>query len=194
MNYNPRQNSVIFISNLPKQKNAIAHLYKHFSRFGKIQAILQEKDNATIVFATPSQAEAAIESSLSYADNRFVRIKMHRCPLKSPVFLENAVNLEKVQNIATDTCVQINQKQLSIIMQKYKELERNDFDRDIRRLNNNRNALLEEASAMMVRMEGLQDEEKASLKKRILALSALIKQNDAQIKELEKMKAQHEST
>ena len=186
-----KENCVVYLSNLPKQNSSISHIYRHFCRFGVIQAIYHERDRASILFDSPSHAEAAVESSEPFADNRFVKISMHRYPENSQVFLDKAIDLSKIERIASETKTEIDQKQFDNIMKQYKEMKRNDYDRDIKRLNNSRDALMNEASSLMEKLETLQGDEKAQLKKRIFSLSALIKENEAKIRELEEMKEEH---
>ena len=191
MKNSSRENCVVYLSNLPKKGSSILHIYRHFSRFGVIQAIHHERDRASILFDSQTHAEAAVESSEPFADNRFVRISMHRYPENSQVFLDKAIDLDKIEKIASDTKIEIDRKQFDNIMKQYKEMKRNDYDRDLRRLNNSRDALLSEASSLMEKLALLQGDEKAQLKKRIFSLSSMIKETESKIKELEEMKEEH---
>ena len=182
------ESSLVHISNLPKQNSTIAHLYRHFSRFGIIQGIFKDHNRAIILFDKPEQAEAAIECSEPFADNRFVQIYPCSDFSNSQVYLNHYVDLKKIENISSNVYLQVQENHMNNMMQQYKEHKRIDFDRDLEKLRHSRDSLLHEASLLMEKLETISVEEKPDLKKRIFSLSSLIRENENRIKDLEEMK------
>ncbi|KAH0791041.1 RNA-binding protein 26-like [Histomonas meleagridis] len=111
-----QKSNVIFLSNIPPNKNDVHEVFKHFKHYGRIQSIWAEGTKATIVYETPEMAEAAFNSPEAFVGNRFVRYFYHKKPEEAESSLSKIVDKDRVNAALKEAKQQIANAQKDTIM------------------------------------------------------------------------------
>ena len=110
------KSNVIFLSNIPPNKNDVIEVFKHFKHYGRIQSIWSEGTKATIVYETPEMAETAFKSPEAFVGNRFVRYFYHKNPEEAESSLSKIVDKDRVNAALKEAKEQIANAQKDTIM------------------------------------------------------------------------------
>lgn len=123
------QSTQLAVRNIPPGMNTIAHLNNHFARFGaliNVQVHFEgDPGSALVTFASPAEADLAVNSTEAVMSNRFIKIFYHQeikstnvIPVKNRVgekVTDDCDSLTKTNDMAATQLMKDDQKVAEII-------------------------------------------------------------------------------
>jgi hypothetical protein len=109
---NIRPSETLLLLRIPPNENTILKLFKHFKRYGRIQAIHSDgARTALITYATQDAAETAFKSAEAYAGNRLVQYRYPKDPDKVETKLSSVVTWPRVNQVLAQVSREIESAQ-----------------------------------------------------------------------------------
>ena len=181
-----KESQIIYISGIPKEYNTIPQLYKHFSQFGHIQSVWCSNEHASIIFESVEAARSAVQSPIAYAKNRFIEITFHQNPFRAYSDLRNVIDYQKVRKINSEVCTKIDNELTNSLIKRYRiyKEQKGNIDGEIAKLQNARDALVQEGTQCMIKIESSVGDENIKLKRRLMEIAKLLKENEKRLDEL----------
>jgi RNA recognition motif-containing protein len=184
----PAPSNVLFISNIPPSSNTVPILLRHFKQFGHVNSVSCSGTTATVIFETEGFAQAAVESPIPLAHNRFIHIGFHRSPASSFADLESICDLALVRSETQQAldAIAVEKADTVLLNDRLKvdrlyKLHQHDSETYVRQVTSTLNSMLSEADGLIAQYERSTGARKLEVKDRLDALSRLIEEARTQM-------------